>query len=168
MIEESVKNRMQYYDDNIARYDSVIEKLSERAATYGDPSQLIAYTPDDKRAILCYNVIYALSASGFALNDKYKDVIEYIVSNKFAGVTAMPTAYYIDKSFSVKSHKMNYETFLTTFFPFGGKLTNENTVETYDSHRFFTMLVYSFYIGTNNEDSVFIRYSMLPCNHNKR
>lgn len=46
---------------------------------------------------------------------------------------------------------------MTEFFPIGGKLTSDNAEETYNSHRSFTKLVYSFVIiDTNN---ILLRYA---------
>lgn len=108
MINESIKECMKYYDNNIALYEDVVKKLNERVATYGDASQNIAYTPEDKRAVLCHNVIRSLSSYDLSLNEEYKDIIEFIVSNKYVGISIIPSCYYIDRPYTVCSKK-NYK-----------------------------------------------------------
>jgi hypothetical protein len=159
---EILEAEKSYYKDNIQRYDEVCQKLNERALTYGDSSQRIAYMPDDKRAILCHNVLNSLTHNDIALTSQYKDIIEYIVGNPNIGIIREPSVYYNEKTHSVKPDKINIENFKLAFFPFG-QPKQHDFVETFDSHKNFTVLLYSFLIV--NKD-VFVRYIQVEKNHN--
>lgn len=163
MNSDIIQTDKSYYNDNIKRYSEVCEKLNERVLTYNDNCQSIAYMPDDKRAILCYNVLNSLSFNDLSLNYQYKDLIEYIVNNPNIGISQLPSFLYNGKTYTVGHHKIVADDFKLAFFPFG-KSKKYDFVETFDSYKSFTYIVYSFFIKDN---SVYIRYAQVKRENKK-